>query len=699
MHRIARVVLESNEGKMKTKFLPLLFLCAAGLPGQTVETIPFRAVLSPANEVPAIDINASGTATVWMHVVRDASGNIVSGSCDFNVNYSFPGDVTFTGLHIHAGPAGQNAAVTVSSGLSGTNSVNDPTGKGSFSRQGQVAATDTIGLATLKGMLQDPSQYYVNMHTTVNPGGVIRGQLQRARAVVLMGLMSPANEVPAITGTDAKGVATVIALATDNSAQVIFDTNYSGFPDGTRFTGHHIHLGSAGLNGPVTINTGISGGTSAVPAAAGGSGNLHYEVEVPMSSAAAVQTLNNLFTNPSATYINLHTETNPGGMIRAPLRATDRLPFQVVMSPANEVPPITGLDASAPAQVVVHTVRNDAGDVVAGAVVFDVNYRFPGDTTFTGLHVHDGPAGQNGPVTISSGLSGTNTVATATGFGNIYRTVTVSTTGGLATLNSLIKNPENHYVNLHTTVNPGGVIRSQLAPAITANPSIDNVIAAVSDGTLKTLAPGSLMTIFGSNLTKVPADLTGWLGSSIPLAFNGTSVTVGGKAAAVVSMTRSYIVAQTPVDVAVGPAPVIVTTSNGASTAFNSTVAATAPAIFFDSLGAIAVRNADFSLIRPDNPARAGDILVVYATGLGTPSVTLATGQLAPSVAPFAMKSGVTATINGQTASVIYALASPGLTGVDQVAVRLPAGVAAGNASLVLLAGGVSSNSVTIPVR
>ena len=37
-------------------------------------------------------------------------------------------------------------------------------------------------------MLTDPSGFYVNMHTTDNPGGVIRGQLQRAEMVVLMGL-------------------------------------------------------------------------------------------------------------------------------------------------------------------------------------------------------------------------------------------------------------------------------------------------------------------------------------------------------------------------------------------------------------------------------------------------------------------------------------------------------------------------------
>ena len=62
------------------------------------ETIVFRAILSPADEVPAIAINASGMGTVLLHVVRDASGNIVSASTDFNASYQFPGLADAAGL-------------------------------------------------------------------------------------------------------------------------------------------------------------------------------------------------------------------------------------------------------------------------------------------------------------------------------------------------------------------------------------------------------------------------------------------------------------------------------------------------------------------------------------------------------------------------------------------------------------------------
>ena len=86
----------------------LLALAASSLWAQTAETIPFRAVMLPSNEVPAIPINASGAATILLHVVRDAQGQVISASTDFNVSYQFPGEIRFTGLHIHKGRAGEN---------------------------------------------------------------------------------------------------------------------------------------------------------------------------------------------------------------------------------------------------------------------------------------------------------------------------------------------------------------------------------------------------------------------------------------------------------------------------------------------------------------------------------------------------------------------------------------------------------------
>jgi uncharacterized protein (TIGR03437 family) len=689
-----------------------LFVFAASLFAQTAETIPFRAIMLPSNEVPAIAINASGAATIWLHVVRDAQGNVTSASTDFNVSFQFPADVKVTGLHIHKGKAGENGPVTIDSTIKSTDPVSTTNGRGTVNLQGQTPATNAAGLDTVNGMLTDPSGFYVNLHTTDNPSGVIRGQLQRAEMVVLMGRMSPLNEVPPITDNNASAFGTVIAIATcdgtplancatPTSGQVIFDANYSGFPEGSSFSGFHIHSSPAGVNGPVTINTGISGGANAIPANPAG-GILHYEVEVPVATPAAASTLAGLFQNPAGYYINIHTLTNPNGVIRAQLRNTDRMQFKVNMSTSSEVPPITDVNASAPAVVNIHTIRSADGSVAQGVAIFDVNYRFPGAETFTGLHIHNGKAGENGPVTINTGLSGTSSVTTDTGAGNIYRIVYVNNTAGLATLNSLVANPEFHYVNLHTTTRPNGVVRSQLVPLSTAVPTISGVISSVSDPNMRTVAPGGLMTIFGSNLVKTESDIRSFSGEKLPVSFNGVRVTVGGKPAALLVLQPSFIVAQVPVDAAQGNQSVVTRTGNGeVVTAATVQVANVAPAFYFDANGGVFTK-LDYSLVSASNAAQAGDLIWGFGTGFGAltgraGAPSLNTGDL-PAIGALYDTAPVTLTVGGREAKVMATVATPGYAGLYQVLFEVPQGVT-GNAPVIATMGSTRSNSVNLAVR
>ena len=62
--------------------------------------------------------------------------------------------------------------------------------------------------------------------------------------------------------------------------------------------------------------------------------------------------------------------------------------------------------------------------------------------------------------------------------------------------------------------------------------------------------------------------------------------------------------------------------------------------------------------------------------------------------------SGVTVTVNGVTAPVLYAGPQGAFTGVDQVDVQLPASLAGkGNVNVHLTAGGVMANAVQITIQ
>jgi uncharacterized protein (TIGR03437 family) len=693
-------------------FLTLLFsIFATALMADTADTIPFIMYMTQANEVPPTGVNANANAIVWVHVVRDTNNKITSGSVDFDVTYRFPGPTNITGLHIHNGPAGANAAIVIPTDVSATNPVViDATGKGNIFKQVQFGTGDgQPPVSIIQQLLDTPQNFYINLHTTENPGGAIRAPMSKADMRVLLGLMSPANENPPIPNSNASAVTTMVTLrGTDQNGNfttgaVIFDSNYTGFPAGTMFTGFHIHDGPAGVNGPVIINTGIGGGANAVPAGPTGSGNLHYTVFAAPDDAtfnAELQTINDLFDNPNAHYVNIHTVPNPGGEIRSQVRNADVSTFQVNMLPSNEVPPITGLNANGVAKVSVYTIRNADASVAGGAVVFDVNHRgFPAGTTFTGLHIHDGTAIVAGPVTINTGLSGSNTVKSDTGNGNVYKIVTVDSGAALATLGTITQNPENAYINIHTTVNPGGAVRSQLAPANTALPAI-GAVTSNPDSKTSTLAPGEIFTIFGANLAKFQSDLSGfYLLSALPGGLNGVTVTVGGIAAPIYFVSPLQINAQVPVNVAPGPQPVVVKTSNGSSTAFTATIATAAPAIYFDGgsgAGAI-LKNRDFSLVSASNPARAGDVVLIYLTGLGQTTPALQTGNLQPGTT-FNNTGPVTVTIGGQPAGFVYSIASPGFAGLYQIAVTVPSGVT-GNLDVVVKAGTATSNTVKMNVQ
>jgi uncharacterized protein (TIGR03437 family) len=552
-------------------------------------------------------------------------------------------------------------------------------------------------LSALKDLMANPSQFYVNIHTTDFPGGAIRGQLVPAVARVLIGQMSAANEVPAVTA-NATGNALVIAFATLDakgalaSGSTYMEATYTIVGEQGNFTGFHIHPGVAGTTGPASISSGIPSTTLIDSSGSGLVGPFYTEID--LTNAVMVQTFLNLYSNPQADYINIHTNLHAGGIARAQLRVADTMTYPITLDSANEVGTVN-FKGTAPSLITLHTIRNEDGSISGGSVFFDVNYQFPGAMTFTGLHIHDAGKGVNGSISIPEVPTYSPNFSTDTGVGNFFGyTPPVTNT---ATLADITENPENHYANIHTTSDPGGSARAQLSPIISATPTVSAAIAANLDKTATTVAPGGLITIFGNNLVKTAVDLAGWLGNSLPRTLNGTSVTIGGKAAPIIYVSPTQINAQVPVDVPAGTAQVVVTSSVGPGASFPVTVAATAPAIFFSPVAAV-LKNADFSLVSAGNPAKAGDVILVYATGLGQTTPALTTGTLASGTTTAATSASVTATIGGKDATVVYSIISPGFCGLYQVAITVPAGVT-GSSAIVLKQGSTTSNSVSIAVQ
>jgi hypothetical protein len=437
----------------------LTLFIAPCLMADTEDTTVFRVRMLPDNEVPAITLpGASADGIFTVRVTRDVRGNINAATAIFDVTYTMPSSTTFTGLHIHNAPAGVNGSVVINSGLSGTNNVVGISGN--ITRVTNYTSADTNGLKYVTGVLATPELYYMNIHTTVYGGGIMRGQLQRSK-LSLRPYMSPANEVPAITGLDAEGAALVViqverdAAGNANSGSVTFDVAYR-FPGNVTITGLHLHKAAAGANGSVVIDSGISSTTTITDP--DGRGNIFRVTEV--TTSAGLETLTSLLADPTQFYINLHTTVNPGGAVRGQLEK-DVLNFMSLMTGAEEVPfnPTTGTSNSL---ITLRATRDVSGNITGGTTTFDLDYNFPGAHTFTGLHIHNQKIGVNGSVFINTGLSGTSPVVDEDGVGNITREVTISGANALAAFTGLFENPDLFYVNIHTSIFPGGIIRAQL---------------------------------------------------------------------------------------------------------------------------------------------------------------------------------------------------------------------------------------------
>src|SRR5262249_54771045 len=156
-----------------------------------------------------------------------------------------------------------------------------------------IDSSNATALTHLRGMINDPAGYYVNIHTTEFGGGIIRGQLEPANITVLMGAMNSDNEFPALTNdVKASGTALVIAVGTWNQsgnlppASVYFPPT-SPLSSAPPFTGFHLHPGLPGTAGPVAIGSNLPAGVAA-DANTNGLVNVADPTEINLANALQV---------------------------------------------------------------------------------------------------------------------------------------------------------------------------------------------------------------------------------------------------------------------------------------------------------------------------------------------------------------------------------------------------------------------------
>ena len=271
-------------------------LAALALPGAApAAEQSFVAIMNGANGVPPIDTPATGIAQMVLDTETLA----------FRYDIQLFDLPNFTMMHIHLGGPDVDGPLVYT--LSRDRSIT------------HVAGQQVLNPIDLPDLMN--GGLYVNAHTTAYPGGEIRGQLYprtvRGRTAPFAARLSPANEVPAVDDLDA-GAAALFTLdlrLVGNEVVggfAVFDVDYH-FAQSVNLTGLHLHAGAVGVPGPVVIGSGLTGSVDP-----DGRGRVVFRV--PARSAADLQVFSSILADPGAFYLNLHTESHPGGALRGQLR-------------------------------------------------------------------------------------------------------------------------------------------------------------------------------------------------------------------------------------------------------------------------------------------------------------------------------------------------------------------------------------------
>jgi hypothetical protein len=343
-----------------------------------------------------------------------------------------------TASHIHSGAAGANGGVMFSL-FSAPATFTSPLTKTLTSADFTPVAGITTFADAVNAILAGNA--YINVHTTANVGGEIRGQIGPVSLAVAN--ITGAQETTPIIST-ATGNATIKFDGTQSTITVTLNT--TGL---TNVTASHIHFGKAGSNGGVLFGLFAAPGTFTSP--------LTKTLTSADFTADAANGINTFSDAVNAilsgnTYVNVHTQANAAGEIRGQVGPAA---FKVTLDGASEVPavvsPATG----------TATLRFNADQTA-----ISLNMPTQGFVnTVTASHIHFGAAGANGGVLFSL------FAAPATFTSPLIKTLTsadfsLDAADGVNTYSDAVNAilSRKTYVNVHTNINTGGEIRGQVSP-------------------------------------------------------------------------------------------------------------------------------------------------------------------------------------------------------------------------------------------
>jgi CHRD domain/Secretion system C-terminal sorting domain len=364
---------------------------------------------------------AGGTGVFVLSPLRDR--------LSYRVTYhDLSGNLSGAGAHIHTGAEGVNGPIVKNIASGSGPSGNTVSGVWTTSDASQPLTSALVD-SLIAGSL------YANFHTSINPGGELRGQLELEDGIGFIASLDSTQE-PNLSYSGGTGTGWV--TLNDSRDEIRYAVSYVNLTD-TLSAGGHFHVGGSGVSGPVVKNIGAHGD----PASATFSGIWQFgDATQPLTNALVDSLLHGRM------YMNFHTQENPSGEIRGQVDLATGIGFVAQLDGDHENP-ATGSPGRGTASIVLSADR--------ASVIYSLTYFGLTGPLTAGGHFHTGAPGVSGGIVKNIAPGGSDSAATFTGG---WTTVDASQPLTTAVVDSLIFG--RVYTNFHTAAHPGGEIRGQV---------------------------------------------------------------------------------------------------------------------------------------------------------------------------------------------------------------------------------------------
>jgi hypothetical protein len=238
-----------------------------------------------------------------------------------------------------------------------------------------------------------------------------------------------------------------------------------------------------------------------------------------------------------------------------------------------------------------------------------------------------------------------------------------------------------------------GIVTSSKVPVLALGGTVNvfNPLAGAA------LAPGSIVEIYGANLASTTAQA-----ASTPLPDGARRDLGDNRRHCLTTLLRESRSDQCSGSVGVAswkPISDFNRRTGAVSTSDTIQVTAVSPGVAALLSGSAIATHADGALITTALPARPGETVVLYSSGLGAKDPAIATGAASPASPLARARSTPVVTVNGANAVVSFAGMTPYSVGLPQINFQIPLGSRDGDLLVAVSQDGARANAVTFSVH